>query len=54
MCHFIAPSIYVDSEKQIKYVKDSENLNIKPRTIDDFITFLETNEKLFEMNWANA
>lgn len=50
MCHFIAPSIYVDSEKQIKYVKDTENLNIKPRTIDDFITFLETNEKLFEMN----
>ena len=50
MCHFIAPSIYVDSEKQIKYVKDTENLNIKPRTIDDFITFLETNERLFEMN----
>lgn len=50
MCHFIAPSIYVDSEKQIKYVKDTENLNIKPRTIDDFITFLETNKRLFEMN----
>lgn len=50
MCHFIAPSIYVDSEKQIKYVKDTENLNIKPRTIDDFITFLETNERLYEMN----
>lgn len=48
MCHFIAPSIYVDSEKQIKYVKDTENLNIKPRTIDDFITFLETNDRLFE------
>lgn len=50
MCHFIAPSIYTDSEKQIKYVKDTENLNIKPRTIDDFITFLETNKRLFEMN----
>ena len=50
MCHFIAPNIYVDSEKQIKYVKDTEGLNIKPRTIDDFISFLETNERLFEMN----
>lgn len=50
MCHFIAPSIYVDSEKQIKYVKDTEGLNIMPRTIDDFIGFLETNERLFEMN----
>lgn len=48
MCHFIAPSIYVDSEKQIKYVKDTEGLNIKPRSIDDFIIFLETSEKLFE------
>jgi len=50
MCHFIAPSIYVDSEKQIKYVKDTEELNIKPRSIEQFIGFLETNEKLFEMN----
>lgn len=50
MCHFIAPSIYTDSEKQIKYVKDTEGLNIKPRTIDDFISFLESNETLFEMN----
>lgn len=50
MCHFIAPNIYVDSEKQIKYVKDTEGLNIKPRTIDDFIIFLETNERLYEKN----
>ena len=50
MCHFIAPSIYVDSEKQIKYVEDTEGLNIMPRTIDDFIGFLETNERLFEKN----
>ncbi len=50
MCHFIAPSIYVDSEKQIKYVKDTEGLNIKPRTIEAFIDFLEKNEKLFELN----
>lgn len=50
MCHFIAPSIYIDSEKQIKYVQDTENLNIKPRTINEFINFLETNETLFDLN----
>lgn len=38
------------SKKQIKYLKDTENLNIKPRTIDDFIRFLETSDRLFEMN----
>ena len=54
MCHFIAPSIYVDSEKQIKYLKDTEGLNIQPRTINDFISFLETNEKLFETSNDNA
>jgi hypothetical protein len=50
MCHFIAPSIYIDSKKQIKYVKDTEDLNIKPRTIEEFIGFLETNKTLFELN----
>jgi hypothetical protein len=50
MCHFIAPSIYIDSQRQIKYIKDTENLTIKSRTIEDFITFLEKNERLFEMN----
>lgn len=50
MCHFIAPNIFSDSEKQIKYVKATENLHIKPRTINDFINFLETNDKLYEMN----
>ena len=50
MSHFIAPSIFSDSEKQIKYVKDTEGLNIRPKSIDDFIIFLETSEKLFEMN----
>lgn len=48
MCHFIAPTIYADSEKQLKYVEDTEGLKIRPRTIDEFIGFLETNQKLFE------
>ena len=50
MCHFIAPSIYIDSQRQIKYIKDTATLTIKSRTIEDFITFLEKNERLFEMN----
>jgi len=54
MCHFIAPSIYVDSEKQIKYLKDTDGLNIQPRTIEDFINFLEVNENLFEISNTNA
>ena len=48
MCHFVAPNIYVDSEKQIKYVKDTEGLNIKARSIEDFIDYIETSSKLFE------
>jgi hypothetical protein len=50
MCHFVAPSIYVDSERQIEYVRDTQGLYINPRTIDDFVTFLEENDKLFELN----
>lgn len=50
MCHFIAPNIYIDSEKQIKYVNDIDGLNIKARSIDDFIIYLESSEKLFEVS----
>lgn len=50
MCHFIAPSIFYDSRQQIQYVNDTEKLNIKPRTIEQFIKFLDTNDKLFELN----
>jgi hypothetical protein len=50
MCHFIAPSIYADSKRQIKYVKDDKDLRIEPRSVDEFITFIETNDKLFEWN----
>lgn len=50
MCHFIAPNIYADSKRQIKYVKDDKGLRIEPRSVDEFITFIETNDKLFEWN----
>ncbi len=46
---FIAPSIYPDSIKQIKWVAfESEGKNrIRPYKIEDFISFLETAEHLY-------
>lgn len=48
-CIFIAPSIYPDSLKQIKYVAfDSEGKNIiRPYKIDEFVDFLESAEHLY-------
>jgi len=50
MCHFIAPTIFTDSIRQIEYVKDTSGLNIKARSIDEFIDYLETNDRLYELN----
>jgi len=47
MCYFVAPSIFSDSEKQIKYVKKEENLSIYPKTIAQFIVHLEKSSKLY-------
>lgn len=47
MCYFIAPSIFADTFKQINYVKDTENLNIKHYTILEFINHLENAEMLY-------
>ena len=46
---FIAPSIYSDSIKQIKWVAyESEGKNIiRPYRIEDFVSFLETTEHLY-------
>lgn len=41
MCYFIAPSIFSDSLRQISYVKDNENLFICPKTIEEFVSYLE-------------
>jgi hypothetical protein len=46
-CIFIAPSIFKDSERQIKWVKTEENLTIRPYKIDDFVLYLETESKLY-------
>jgi hypothetical protein len=47
-CIFIAPSIFKDSERQIRWLKaEDNNINIRPYKIDDFISFLETNNQLY-------
>jgi hypothetical protein len=47
MCYFVAPSIFSDSMKQIQYVKQTENLSISPKTIEEFLVQLENNTALY-------
>ncbi len=47
ICHFIAPSIFRDSERQIKFVKQEDNILIVPNTINSFVEYLENNKKLY-------
>lgn len=47
MCYFVAPSIFSDSIKQIAYVKQTENLFVAPKTIEEFIGHLENNNALY-------
>ena len=47
MCYFIAPSIFSDSKKQIKFEKQEENLFISPKTIEEFINHLEDSNILY-------
>ncbi|MDR1347424.1 MAG: AlwI family type II restriction endonuclease [Prevotellaceae bacterium] len=48
-CIFIAPTIFRDSERQIAYVKHTDNLTIRPYKIDDFVSYLETSNKLYSI-----
>jgi len=50
MCHFIAPEIFPDSIMQIKWLYDTEHINIKARSINEFIEYLENNEVFYELN----
>ena len=47
MCYFIAPSIFSDSVKQIEYVRQTENLFISPKTIEEFLEHLNNNNVLY-------
>ncbi len=50
MCHFIAPTIFADSHRQIEYVKHTSGFDIKARSIDEFVEYLESNDSLYELN----
>lgn len=47
MCYFIAPTIYQDSEMQIEYVKEKKDIFILPKTIEWFLTHLESESSLY-------
>ena len=47
MCHFIAPSIFKDTQRQIKFVEQEDNLMIVANTISDFIKYIETKNNLY-------
>lgn len=49
-CIFVAPSIYTDSKRQIKYVSDESKgvLKIRPYDIIELVSFLENCHSLYE------
>jgi len=47
MCYFIAPSIFKDSERQIEFVKEKNNLFILPKTIEEFLKHIAGREILY-------
>lgn len=47
MCHFIAPSIFKDSERQIQFLRQTESLILKANTIESFLDYIETAENLY-------
>ena len=47
--YFVAPTIFQDSRRQIDYVKTNDNLTIHPKTIDEFVNFLESEKVLYQV-----
>ncbi len=47
-CVFIAPTIYIDSKRQITWVKDTDNLIIRDYTIDELTDYLEQEKTLYQ------
>ncbi len=47
ICYFVAPSIFTDSIRQINYVKKEDNLDIVPKTIEDFLDYIEKAKLLY-------
>ncbi len=49
MCYFVAPTIFIDSKRQINYVKEKDDLVIFPKTILEFINVLENQKTLYSV-----
>ncbi len=47
MCYFIAPTIFIDTERLIKYSNQEHNIFMLAKTIQDFISHLENKKKLY-------
>ena len=47
MCYFVAPSVFIDSKRKIDFVRAEENLFIFPKTIKEFVNYLENNNRLY-------
>jgi hypothetical protein len=47
MCYFVAPSLFTDTVRQIDYVKQNDKVNIQPKTIIDFVSYLENSQILY-------
>ena len=47
MCYFVAPSIFIDSERQIEFIKETEKLSIYPKTIQDFLEHINSGNTLY-------
>ena len=47
MCYFVAPSLFIDSKRKIRFLKSDENLFICPKTIREFVVCLENSKSLY-------
>ncbi|MDA8030235.1 MAG: AlwI family type II restriction endonuclease [Alphaproteobacteria bacterium] len=47
MCYFVAPSIFCDTSQQIEFLKEKKNLRIFPKTIKEFLAYLEGIDRLY-------
>jgi hypothetical protein len=47
MCYFIAPSIFRDTARQIDYVRQNDSLRIYPKTIEEFVGYLNDSQLLY-------
>lgn len=47
ICYFIAPHIYIDSKRQIDYVRKVEEIPIIPRTINEFLEYIESSDVFY-------